>query len=58
MAVGWVVIGSAIKAPLATSFAVLELLKIKGGENSIVFKAISVSILTIGNTLALTSVFD
>ena len=49
-------LSSAITAPLATSFAVSELLKIKGGEKSIAFKAISVSILLIGSILALTGI--
>jgi len=49
-------LSSAITAPLATSFAVSELLKVKGGENSTAFKAISVSILIIGSTLALTGI--
>jgi Mn2+/Fe2+ NRAMP family transporter len=49
-------LSSAITAPLATGFAVSELLKIKGGEKSISFKAISVSILLIGSTLALTGI--
>ena len=49
-------LSSAITAPLATSFAVSELLKIKGGESSITFKAISISILLIGAALALTGI--
>ena len=49
-------LSSAITAPLATSFAVSELLKIEGGENSVAFKAIGVSILIIGSTLALTGI--
>ena len=49
-------LSSAITAPLATSFAVSELLKIQGGEKSLVFKSISVSILIIGATLALTGI--
>jgi len=49
-------LSSAITAPLATSFAVSELLKIKGGEKSVAFKAISVSILLIGSALALTGI--
>lgn len=49
-------LSSAITAPLATSFAVSELLKIKGGENSIAFKSISISIIVIGSTLALTGI--
>jgi len=49
-------LSSAITAPLATSFAVSELLKVEGGEKSITFKAISVSILLIGSTLALTGI--
>ena len=49
-------LSSAITAPLATSFAVSELLKVKGGESSATFKAISVSILLIGSALALTGI--
>jgi len=49
-------LSSAITAPLATSFAVSEMLKIEGGENSLTFKAISVSILIIGSTIALLGV--
>jgi len=49
-------LSSAITAPLATSFAVSELLKFKGGEKSIAFKAVSVSILLIGSALALTGI--
>jgi manganese transport protein len=49
-------LSSAITAPLATSFAVSELLKVKGGEKSVTFKAISVSILLIGSALALTGI--
>lgn len=49
-------LSSAITAPLATSFAVSELLQIKGGEKSVAFKAISVSILSIGAVLALTGI--
>ena len=49
-------LSSAITAPLATSFAVSELLKVEGGEKSVAFKAISVSILLIGATLALTGI--
>ena len=49
-------LSSAITAPLATSFAVSELLKVKGGENSVAFKAISVSIIVIGSTLALAGI--
>ncbi len=49
-------LSSAITAPLATSFAVSELLQVKGGEKSITFKAISVSILLMGSTLALTGI--
>ncbi len=49
-------LSSAITAPLATGFAVSELLKIKGGEKSLAFKCISVSILLIGGMLALTGI--
>lgn len=46
-------LSSAITAPLATSFAVSELLQLKGGENSLAFKLISASILIIGCCLTL-----
>ncbi len=49
-------LSSAITAPLATSFVVSELLKVEGGEQSVTFKAIGVSILVIGCTLALTGI--
>lgn len=49
-------LSSPITAPLAMSFAVSELLQIKGGEKSVAFKATSVSILLIGATLALTGI--
>jgi len=49
-------LSSAITAPLATSFAVSELLKIKEENKSFIFKSISVSILLIGSTLALTGI--
>lgn len=49
-------LSSAITAPLATSFAVSELLKFKGGNKSVAFRAISVSILLIGASLALTGI--
>lgn len=46
-------LSSAITAPLATSFAVSELMKLEGGEKSKGFKAISVSVLVVGAGLAL-----
>ncbi len=46
-------LSSAITAPLATGFALTEILRIKGGEQSFYFKAISISILLIGGALAL-----
>ena len=46
-------LSSAITAPLATSFAISELMKLEGGEKSRGFKAISASILVIGAGLAL-----
>ena len=49
-------LSSAITAPLATSFAVSELLKIKEENKTFIFKSISVSILLIGSTLALTGI--
>ena len=49
-------LSSAITAPLATSFAVSELLKIREENKAFVFKSISVSILLIGSALALTGI--
>ncbi|MGK0292318.1 MAG: manganese transport protein [Porticoccaceae bacterium] len=46
-------LSSAITAPLATSFAVSELMKLEGGETSKGFKAIGVSVLVVGAGLAL-----
>ncbi|MFQ3247693.1 MAG: manganese transport protein [Arenicella sp.] len=46
-------LSSAITAPLATGFAVSELMKLKGGERSPAFKAISISVLLVGAALAL-----
>jgi Mn2+/Fe2+ NRAMP family transporter len=46
-------LSSAITAPLATGFALSELMKLKGGESSVGFKSISISILVIGTALAL-----
>ena len=49
-------LSSAITAPLATSYALSELLQVEGGEKSAAFKLISVSILLIGCVLALTGI--
>lgn len=49
-------LSSAITAPLATGYAISELMKIEGGEKSIAFRAISVSVLVIGAALALTGI--
>ena len=49
-------LSSAITAPLATGFAVSELLKVKDGEKSLIFKSISLSILLFGSALALTGI--
>lgn len=46
-------LSSAITAPLATGFAVSELMKFEGGEQSNAFKAICISVLTIGCGLAM-----
>jgi len=46
-------LSSVITAPLATSYAISEILKFKGGVNSKAFKMISFSILIIGATLAM-----
>ena len=49
-------LSSAITAPLATGYAVSELLKFPGGVNSTAFRMISVSVLLVGATLALTGI--
>ena len=49
-------LSSAITAPLATGFAVTEVLQIKGGVSSKAFRLISSSIVLIGATLALTGI--
>jgi manganese transport protein len=46
-------LSSAITAPLATSFAVSELMRLEGGQQSKGFKAIGVSVLVVGAGLAL-----
>lgn len=47
-------LSSAITAPLATACATTEVLGVKGGTSSTVFKAISLSIVLVGSVLALT----
>ena len=44
---------SSITAPLATAFAMTEILPIEGGQRSIAFRAIALSVIVIGATLAL-----
>lgn len=46
-------LSSVITAPLATSYAISEILKFKGGVHSKAFRMISFSILVIGATLAM-----
>ncbi|MEO0690717.1 MAG: Nramp family divalent metal transporter [Pseudomonadota bacterium] len=47
---------SAITAPLATAFAMTEILRLKGGASSLVFRAIALSVILIGAGLALAGV--
>lgn len=49
-------LSSAITAPLATAFAMSEILGVKGGEKSPVFRAVMLSVVVIGAALALTGV--
>jgi Mn2+/Fe2+ NRAMP family transporter len=49
-------LSSVITAPLATSYAISEILKFKHGTQSKAFKAISLSVLFIGATLAMTGI--
>ncbi len=49
-------LSSAITAPLATSFAISELLEVEGGQESAIFKSISISIIVIGSAIALTGI--
>ncbi|TRD11937.1 divalent metal cation transporter [Erythrobacter insulae] len=45
---------SAITAPLATGYAMTEILKVKGGQSSIAFRLITLSVIAIGVLLSLT----
>jgi Mn2+/Fe2+ NRAMP family transporter len=49
-------LSSVITAPLATSYALSEILKFEHGADSKIFKAISLSIIVIGATLAMTGI--
>nr|WP_298929914.1 Nramp family divalent metal transporter [uncultured Erythrobacter sp.] len=45
---------SAITAPLATGYAMIEILKLKGGQSSAGFRVIAISVIVIGALLSLT----
>ncbi|MCK0127645.1 Nramp family divalent metal transporter [Erythrobacter sp. F6033] len=45
---------SAITAPLATGYAMTEILKLKGGQSSTAFRVITLSVIAIGALLSLT----
>ena len=47
---------SAITAPLATAFAMTEILGLKGGQGSVEFRFIALSVIVIGAVVALTGV--
>ncbi len=47
---------SAITAPLATAFAMTEILRLEGGQKSFVFRAISLSVIVIGAGVALAGI--
>lgn len=49
-------LSSSVTAPLATSYAMTEILGIEGGTNSRIFKAIALSVVLIGALLALTGI--
>lgn len=49
-------LSSAITAPLATGFAVSEVFQIKGGEKSLTFRLVCLSVLVSGCSLALTGI--
>ena len=49
-------LSSSITAPLATSYAMTEILQIKGGKNSKEFKAILLVVIAIGAALSLTGI--
>jgi len=47
---------SAITAPLATGFAMVEILGLKGGERALTFRLIALSVIVIGAALALAGI--
>ena len=49
-------LSSSVTAPLATAYAMTEILGVKGGTKSSIFKTISLSVIIIGAGLALTGV--
>ena len=49
-------LSSSITAPFATSYAMTEILGIKGGTSSKTFKLISISVILVGTALALTGI--
>lgn len=49
-------LSSVITAPLATSYAISEVLQFKGGTKSNAFKLVSISIIVVGASLAMTNV--
>jgi Mn2+/Fe2+ NRAMP family transporter len=49
-------LSSSLTAPLATSYAMTEILGIKGGTSSLAFRLIALSVIVIGASLALTGI--
>ena len=49
-------LSSSITAPLATSYAMTEILQIKGGQNSFAFRAILMIVIIVGTALSLTGI--
>jgi Mn2+/Fe2+ NRAMP family transporter len=49
-------LSSALTAPLATSYAMTEILGIKAGPNSMVFRVVAISVISIGAGLSLTGI--
>jgi manganese transport protein len=49
-------LSSSLTAPLATSYAMTEILGIKGGTSSLTFRLIALSVIVIGASLALTGI--
>jgi manganese transport protein len=49
-------LSSSLTAPLATSYAVTEILGIKGGPATPVFRGIALSVILVGTMLALTGI--